>query len=325
MRGLNICVLASAAALLLACAGEADAALVTVGSTLPATNAQVGFLAPVTVTNTALAEPGANVVSPISGAVVGFTVMTGEEGGTFGLRVLRPAGSAYTSVASSPMTPFASRAAPFEPLPIQAGDAIGLDVGANSWVSVVAPDPAAAYAAWSPPFADGSTLAPSRTREGRELEFNALVEPPPTIASIMPASGSFRGGTHVLIRGENLIGTSSVKFGARSAVEVQVLSEHVVTAITTPTSGPRRVAVRLTTAAGTSPPNRSSSFALTACVVPRLVGRTPAAARKAVIRSKCRPGAISRRDRTDVPRVVAQSPRPGRKLDPGSRVSIVVG
>ncbi len=326
MRGLNICVLASAAALVLACAGEADAALLTIGSTQPFTGSRVEFLAPATVTNTALADPAATVVSPVSGAVVGFGVNTGgEEGGTYGLRVLRPTGGgAYTSMASAPPVPLPGTETPFEPLPIQAGDAIGLDVGANSWVAVAASAPAA-YASWFPPLADGSTLAPSRTKEGRELEFNALVEPPPSIASISPGSGSFRGGTRVLIHGQNLLTASSVKFGRRPAVEVRVLSETTATATTTPTSRPGRVPVRLTTAAGTSPSTRSSSFVLTACVVPRLLGRPPAAARRAMRRADCRPGEIARRGHTGTPRVVAQSPRPGRKLDPGSRVSIVVG
>lgn len=138
VRGVNICLLASAGALLLAGAGTADAALVTVGSTLPPTTGRVEFLAPATVTNTALTDPGAAVVSPVSGAVVGFGVSTaGAESGTYGIRVLRPTGDgAYTSVASIPPASITETLTyAFKPLPIRAGDAIGLDVGANSWVA----------------------------------------------------------------------------------------------------------------------------------------------------------------------------------------------
>lgn len=169
------------------------------------------------------------------------------------------------------------------------------------------------------------TLAPSRTKQGPELKFNASVEPPPTISAISPSSGSFRGGTRVLIHGQNFLTTSGVKFGGREAIDVHVLSEHVVTAITAPTSHPGRAPVRLTTAAGTSPPSRSPHFALIACVIPRLVGRRPQAARKAMLKSHCSLGTIVKRGRAKTPRVLAQSPPPGRKLDPGSRVSIVVG
>jgi hypothetical protein len=62
------------------------------------------------------------------------------------------------------------------------------------------------------------------------------------------------------------------------------------------------------------------------CVVPRLKGRTPRAARRALRRAGCSLGRVRRTARRTVPRhrVAAQRPRAGRKVAEGARVAIVV-
>jgi hypothetical protein len=62
------------------------------------------------------------------------------------------------------------------------------------------------------------------------------------------------------------------------------------------------------------------------CVVPRVIGKTLARAKRAIKKGHCRPGkighAFSRRVRTG--RVLSQRPKPGRRLRSGAPVNLVV-
>ena len=60
-------------------------------------------------------------------------------------------------------------------------------------------------------------------------------------------------------------------------------------------------------------------------VVPRVVGLRLRQARARVRKRHCRVGHVSRRHSKRVGRVLAQHPRPGRRLASGSRVNLVVG
>jgi hypothetical protein len=63
-----------------------------------------------------------------------------------------------------------------------------------------------------------------------------------------------------------------------------------------------------------------------ACVVPKLAGRTLSQARRALRRAGCATGRIRHPSRRKGRRhrIVSQSPRPGRKLREGAAVSVVV-
>src|SRR4029079_17992009 len=102
-----------------------DAATVTVGSPLTAPFFSTSTCgSPCTRANTALADPGANVTSPITGTVVRYR-LAGNYGGTFMLRVLRPAGGGqYTGAGTSGPTSANGTATIAIPtrLPIQSGD-----------------------------------------------------------------------------------------------------------------------------------------------------------------------------------------------------------
>jgi len=304
--------------------GTARAEPITVGSPLPPTNVEVRFRSAGTFVNTALAEPGANVVSPISGAVIGFRV-AGGEGGSYALRVLHPlGGSIYAAVASSPPVSFGERPRPLQPLRIRAGDTIGLDMSAGARIDVALPGAGSSFASWIPSLADGATLGYTALKPERELEFNAEVEPPPTITSITPRSGSFKGGTRVWISGDDLIGVTEVRFGARRAHQIRLRSPHLITAVVPASQmlGPARV--RVTTAAGTS---RAGRFGFAACVVPMLIGRTLRQAETTLRRASCEPGTIGSRPGTVIraARVIRQQPRAGRKLEPGASVDLTLG
>lgn len=61
------------------------------------------------------------------------------------------------------------------------------------------------------------------------------------------------------------------------------------------------------------------------CVVPRVRGKKLAAARRAIRRAKCRVGRVRKaRSRRPSGRVLAQTPRPGRRLAVGTKVNLVV-
>jgi PASTA domain len=61
------------------------------------------------------------------------------------------------------------------------------------------------------------------------------------------------------------------------------------------------------------------------CVVPRVTGKTLAAARTALARSRCALGRVrKRRSRVRKGRVVAQSVRPGTRRPRGSRVGLTL-
>ncbi|HYX87948.1 MAG TPA: PASTA domain-containing protein [Gaiellaceae bacterium] len=76
-------------------------------------------------------------------------------------------------------------------------------------------------------------------------------------------------------------------------------------------------------AGGTPPPPPKTA---PACVVPRVVRLPLLSAKRAVARAHCRVGTITTAYSARVPRgrVLSQSPRPGRRLAAGARVSLVV-
>src|ERR1700744_2871198 len=93
--------LALAAAWALVAAVAAQATTVTVGSVLPPAFTSTPFEGVRTQFNTSLPESGANLASPVNGAIVRWKVQ-GAKGGPFTLRVLHPNGSgAYTASGTS--------------------------------------------------------------------------------------------------------------------------------------------------------------------------------------------------------------------------------
>src|SRR6185369_4815480 len=117
------------AAVCMAFAGSAQAAIISVGSVLPAKFESVEFARPQTFFNTALPEPGATLTSPVNGAIVKWLVQ-GAEGGPFYLRVLHPNGKGAYEAAGTSLgeTPKGAGLEEFSTsLKIKAGDSIGID------------------------------------------------------------------------------------------------------------------------------------------------------------------------------------------------------
>lgn len=321
-------VAASAWALLAATAAQAST--ITVGSVLPLTFAPKPFGQVETFFNTALPEKGANLVSPVNGAIVRWRVQ-GAKGGPFYLRVLHPNGTgAYAAAGTSgPATPSGVGLQTFTAnIPIHAGDLIGVDPTNPSDEIGVAEVPGASYAFIFPPPLDGATVAPSGVESGQEIELSAEVQPAPAIASIAPGSGSIAGGTTVTIAGTNLSGASAVKFGSTPATGFTVESDTQITATAPPGTVPGKVDLSVTTLAGTSPVTtspvtREDGFTYTACVVPRLKGKQLRPAKRALRNAGCAPGKVKGQKGKSA-KVIRQSPKPGKVLAPGSKVSVTL-
>ncbi|HEV7400102.1 MAG TPA: PASTA domain-containing protein [Solirubrobacterales bacterium] len=314
----------SACALL---ATTAQAATITVGSVLPPGSTPTAFGSVETFFNTALPEKGANLTSPVTGAIVRWR-MQGPEGGPFVLRVLRPNGTGGYMAAgtSNPVTPAAGGGLQTftANLPVKAGDLIGVDptnVADKIGIATVA---GASYGFIFPPPFDGATVPASGGVSGQEIELSAEVQPAPAITSITPDFGSVVGGTSVKITGTNLAGASAVKFGDLPATSFKAESETQIVAVAPANAKVGSVDVTATTLAGTSPETKDDRFFYEGCAVPKLKGKKLKAAKKALGRADCKTGKIAHR-KGKPGKVIAQNPKPGKVLAPGTKVKLTVG
>jgi len=316
----------AASAWVLLASTAAHAATITVGSVLPPGSSPTAFGQVQTLFNTALPEQGANLVSPVNGAIVRWRIQDAE-GGPFYLRVLRPNGAgAFTAVGTSnPATPSGTSVQTFAAnLPIRAGDLIGVDPTNGTDKIGVAEVAGASYGFIFPPPFDQATVAPSGTVAGKEILLNAEIQPAPAVTSISPRFGSVKGGTVVTITGTNLMAASAVRFGSVPARGFTLESDTQITAIAPKSSTVDSVDVTVTTLAGTSPTSRSDRFTYEACVVPKLKGKRLKAAKKAIRRADCKVGATKHRE-GEPGKVVKQSPKPGKVLAPGAKIKLTVG
>src|SRR6478609_2907255 len=125
---LGLAALVAVCATALLGATGARASTITVGSVLPPGYVSQPFGEKQTFLNTALPEKGANLVSPVSGAIVRWR-MQGAKGGPFYLRVLHPNGTgAYTATGTgTAVTPTDAGLQTFTAnLKVHSGDLIGI-------------------------------------------------------------------------------------------------------------------------------------------------------------------------------------------------------
>lgn len=323
-RGFVALVAVSAWALL-ATAG-AQASTITVGSVLPTTFTSTEFTKVKTLFNTALPEAGANLVSPVNGAIVRWRVQ-GAKGGPFYLRVLRPNGKgAFEAVGTSPPeTPTSEGIQTFATsLRIRSGDMIGID-STNPTDSIgVATVPGASFAAVVPPPFEGATVPPSESISGQEIELSAEVQPAPAITAVSPSSGSIAGGAKVTIAGSGFNAASAVKFGEVVASGYTVESDTEITATVPPSTKVGTVDLTVTTLAGTSPTTRGDRFTYEGCVVPKLKGKTLKQAKRAIRNADCKLGKVRGDKKSKVAEVAKQGPKAGKVLVPGAKVGVTL-
>lgn len=322
-----IAVVASIGALLVATGAQAST--VTVGSVLPPGAVATEFGSVQTFFNTALPEKGANLTSPVSGAIVRWR-MQNPVGGPFFLRVLRPNGSGGYMAAgtSNPVTPSGSGLQTFTAnLPVQAGDLIGVDpTNATDKIDVAEVAGASFGFIFPPPF-DGATVAPSGSKAGKEIELSAEVQPTPVITSIAPDFGPVAGGTTVTITGTDLASASAVKFGDLPAASFKAESETKITAVAPPSAKVVGVDVTATTIAGTSATTKADRFFYEGCVVPKLKGKKLKDAKRILGRADCKVGKVTRLNAKPkkAGKVLQQGTKPGKVLASGSKVKLTIG
>ncbi|HEY5708350.1 MAG TPA: PASTA domain-containing protein [Solirubrobacterales bacterium] len=313
-------------ALALFAAVGAQASTITIGSVLPPGSTPTEFGGVQTFFNTALPEKGANLVSPVNGAIVRWRVQ-GAEGGPFFLRILRPNGSGgYSAMGTSnPATPSGTGLQTFSTnLPIRAGDLIGVDPSNATDKIGVADVAGASFGFVFPPPFDGATVAPSGTVSGKEVELSAEVQPTPAVTLIEPGFGPVAGGTSVKITGTDFNAASAVKFGSVPATGFTVESDTQITAIAPRSTTVGAVDVTVTTLAGTSPAVRADRYFYEGCVVPRLKGKRLKPVKKALHRADCKLGKVKRAEGKPG-KVLKQNPKPGKVLKSGSKVRVTVG
>lgn len=304
-------------------AGTAAAAPVTIGSPLTAAFAVSNAGIEATLLNLTVKEPGAQVTSPVDGAIVRWRLL--DATGTWKLRVLRPLGGttylgAGTSVAAMPAS--LGTEVFTTDLPVHAGDTIGLDATKGAKIGIAS---GGMFAGWAPQLAEGESRSYT-SPQPTELAFNADVQPRPTVTSVGPASGSFKGATAVTVTGTDFAGVSSVSFGGVPAAGLTVNSEGSLTAIA-PASTPGQVVdVTVTTVAGTSPASAADRFEYLACLVPKLSGVKLKAAKKKLRKAHCGVGRVRRLEGATAKtgRVVKQGPKAGRTLAPDTRVNLTL-
>jgi hypothetical protein len=301
-----------------------SASTVTVGSPLTASFVpQNEALA--TVANSALSETGANVTSPVTGRIVRWRIL-GASGG-FKLRVLTPKGGttyagAGTSASQSPTS--AALQTFSTNMPIQAGQTVGLDDSNNGDIVGVASVAGSSYLFWNPPLADGSASAAGGSIPNGEVAFNADVVAQPGVVLLSPVSGPTSGGTTVTIAGHDLLGASAVNFGSRPATSFSVASDSEIRAISPP-GAVGAVDVTIVAPGGQSTATAADRFTYTACVVPKLKGKTVNRARERLKAANCTVGLINKPKHGKKLVVKAQSPASGAVRPAGEPVSIKLG
>jgi len=316
------------AAVALLGATAAQASTITVGSVLPPGFTSKPFEEVQTRLNTALPEKGANLVSPVSGAIVRWRVQ-GAKGGPFYLRVLHPNGTgAYTaSGTSGAAIPTDTGLQTFTAnLPVKAGDLIGIDpTNATDEIGVVEV-PGASFASIFPRPFEGATVPARDPKNGVELELSAEVQPTPAITAIAPASGSIAGDTTVKITGTDFTAASAVKFGDTPAASYAVISETEITATAPETKKAGPVDITVTTVAGTSLTSSSDRFSYQACIVPKLKDRKLKAAKTRLRNAGCKIGKVTKLDGATgkTGKVTKQSPKPNKTRLPGTKVNVTL-
>jgi IPT/TIG domain len=329
-RRLAIAVLCAVSALALAMAATAQASVISIGSVLPEKFTATEFGRVQTLFNTALPQTGANLASPVNGAVVRWRVQ-GASGGPFYLRVLHPNGKgAYEAAGTSlPASPAGEGLQTFAAnLKVQAGDLVGIDPTNVTDKIGIAETSGASYASIFPTPFDGSIVPPSEAFAGKEIELSAEIQPVPEITTVSPPFGSVGGSTLVTVTGKNFNGASAVKFGSASAASFTVDSDTEITATAPKTARPGKVDITVTTFAGDNPNTRFDDYVYRACVVPALRSKTLQKSKTLLRRQGCKLGHVKKAEAPKpgkVGKVLAQTPKPGKILAPGARVRITLG
>jgi hypothetical protein len=344
-----VAAIVSAVAALSLCA-NAGAANVTVGPSLTSGEwfwEECEFAA-CTFVNTNLAGSGPNLTSPVSGAIVGFSVLGGATPGTYRLSTVTPVtefvfgfskrSAPVTAVPSEEVETYATS------LPINAGQTIGLSMSEGASVGFL--ENVGGFCWWASEPAE-SGPAGSHNCFTEVVGFNAEIQPAPTISSLGTTSGSTTGGTSVTISGTDLENATSVSFGSVPAASYTVNSESQITAVAPARESAASVSVTVTTIAGkaiasqqfgyVAPPpppvvitpvakTKKTTQPVKQCLVPKLKGKKLPAAKSALKKGDCKAGKVTKLKGATpkTGKVAAQSRKAGAKATAGAKVNLTL-
>ena len=332
--------LAAVVAALLSFCANAGAANVVVGPSLTGSwNPFTCGIPSCVAFNTELGGRGAYVTSPVSGAVVRFSVVGGSTAGTYKLRSLtsspqNPAMALFRK-ASAPVAavPNAGIQAYSTDLPIAAGEGIGLVWSETASVGFIE-SAGVAYTEWETEPAENSSVEGEPYAE--LAGFNVEVQPAPTVTALGVASGPTTGGIVVPIAGTDFANVTGVAFGGTPATSFSVTSEGALTAVAPVRATAGAVPVTVTTIAGTAnapqnftyeaPPVSLVQPVVAQCVVPNLKGKTLKAAKAALEKAKCKLGTVKKLGGATAKtgKVTKQDAKPGAKVVVGTKVSVTL-
>jgi hypothetical protein len=303
--------------------------------------------------NTALGGSGPYVTSPVSGAVVGFSIVGGETQGTYKLRSLIPATQspllALFRKASAPVAAIPTAGVRSYPtlLPIQAGEGVALVWGGTATLGFAGPA-GAAYTEWEP----AAEPAENSSAAGESFEelagFNVEVQPAPTVIGLGTTSGPTTGGTSVTISGADLENATGVSFGSVPAASYTVNSESQITAVAPARESAASVSVTVTTIAGQA--NAPQQFGYVApppppvvtpaptlkkttkpkpvkqCHVPNLKGKKLPSAKAKLKKADCKAGKLTmlKGATPKTGKVVTQGRKAGAKATAGAKVNLTL-
>jgi hypothetical protein len=341
---------------LLLCAGAlaaapAGAAVVSVGPELKSLNAGGHNVECTSPSGCLVSQKSPSYTSPLTGMVVGWRVKASS--GTLTLRVL----DGNTGVlGAATATAEAGKTLPAR-IPVEVGERFGVAIPHVSGTNLgFAEKSGSTFSAWSPALVPGEARPPDQNTPDAELLFNVLVQPPPGISAVMPASGPVDTQDTVTISGHDFIGVEDVSFGAFSA-EYEVVSETTIVAKAS-SSIASAVPLTITTRAGTisapgaftfeealgsgvkppdvppltipiipSIPPDLSFPAEVECHVPKLKGKTLKQAKPVLAAAHCKLGKVTKRRGVNAKRarVVSELPAGGSHAPENAGVQVRLG
>jgi len=208
-----------------------------------------------------LPDPSVVLVAPADGTVTSWNAF-GR--GSITLRVFRSIGTSVIADGTSAVATDLKGGPNSTSLPIRAGEFVGVDLPlGGDGVGFLQAGQSATVSAFEPSvLEDGLADAPNGTDTNEELLLNATVVLAPSIAGLLPTSGSTTGGETVKIVGSNLDGATGVSFGSKPAT-FTVDSPNQITA-TAPAVPASAVDVRVIGPGGTSAINDGDKYTFTA-------------------------------------------------------------
>jgi hypothetical protein len=218
-------------------------------------------------------------------------------------------------------------------VPIEVGDYIGLDVPIDGIVALGA-EPSGSFGYFTPTLAVGETR--STGVFSPQLAFNAEIKPRPKVKTISPAAGPVAGGTLVTIAGTELGDAVGVRFGDVPATAFTAETDERLTAVAPAIRSAQLAGVTVTTNGGTSRPVGAAYFEyvgdpalprqVAECLVPRVLGKKLAAARRQSRKAGCAIGRVRKRAGANARtgRVVKQRPKSGVSVPGGTKIVVTL-